>query len=81
MIPPACTLCDLVFSPPAGGELVYFALTAADAADLARMEANHISGHPPNAAWFCADHLEAAGRLTDQPLSDALSALRSASSR
>ena len=76
MMPPACTLCDVDFFPPEGGDLVYFLLTEEDAADIARMEANHISGHPPNAAWFCAAHLESASKRADQPLVTALAALR-----
>jgi len=78
MMPPCCCLCGADFFPPDGGDLVHFALTPQDAKDLKAMEANHISGHPPNAEWFCAAHLEQAQQLKGHALNAALQVLRDA---
>jgi hypothetical protein len=61
MMPPVCTICGKQFDP-AGDDcgLVYFSLRESDIEWDRKMEETHMVGHPPYAAWFCADHFKGA---------------------
>lgn len=74
MQPPICELCGTKFSE--GGKLVYFKRTPGDEEWYKLAEKPGFTGHPPNAAWFCEEHLAAAENLREIYFSDAIKALR-----
>lgn len=71
MKPPICEVCDDRFDPDSG-ELLEFEETASDAEWHRRSAREGVVGHPPNVAWFCADHADRARTLTDRTLVAAL---------
>lgn len=75
MKPPICELCGDRFDPDSG-ELLEFERAASDAEWYERAEADDFVGHPPNVAWFCAEHSARARTLTDRTLIDALEMMR-----
>ncbi len=79
MKPPMCELCSSGFdlSDPELGDLLYFKKTASDKAWYKKAEEPGFVGHPPNAAWFCGDHIKKAKELLDFPLGEALQQMRS----
>lgn len=76
MKPPICEHCDERFDPTEGG-LVRFAPTPESEAWHARAAAEPgFVGHPPDQAWFCGAHVDAARSLAGSTLADALRSLR-----
>lgn len=76
MMPPECEICGKDFDPDDEGGLVYFKKTEECIQFEKRAEENGIVGHPPNAGWFCGEHVEAATKLIHLPLDEALGILR-----
>lgn len=76
MMPPMCEICEKDFDPDKEGALVYFKKTEESLAFERRAEEQGIVGHPPNAAWFCGDHIEVGKRLIHLPLDEALGIMR-----
>lgn len=74
MKPPICELCGDRFDPDSGA-LLEFERTASDAEWHRHAATQSVVGHPPNVAWFCADHADRARTLTDRSLVDALEAM------
>jgi len=62
MMPPECTYCgrDQAEYPDLGFDLIYFKPTAEDDAWHMHAMEEGTDGHPPNAFWFCNDHIEKA---------------------
>lgn len=60
MMPPNRCLCDKELQTGDECELICFHKTPEQEAWYAEAEARLIPDHPPNCAWFCKDHLEAA---------------------
>lgn len=75
MKPPICELCDDPVDPESG-ELLEFERAPADTERYERADVGGFVGHPPNVAWFCAEHSARARTLTDRTLVDALEAMR-----
>jgi hypothetical protein len=74
--PPICEHCDERFGPADGG-LVTFAPTPESEAWHARAATEPgFVGHPPDQAWFCGAHVDAARSLAGRTLADALRSLR-----
>ena len=74
MKPPECTICNKRFFD--GGGLVYFSETSEDKKQNERLRQKDIVGHPPNAFWFCKDHIISARKLSDLTKTEALEILR-----
>lgn len=78
MMPPNCCLCDKGLETGDECELICFQKTPEQEAWHAEAETRLIPDHPPNCAWFCADHVEAARSLVDLDLARALAAIQAA---
>ncbi len=78
MIPPICELCFKDFrDEEEGGDLLYFKMTEKGREFEKRTEEEPgFTGHPPDAAWFCNEHLEEAKKLTHLTLDEAMVILR-----
>ncbi|MHA1793410.1 MAG: hypothetical protein ACTSVI_12240 [Promethearchaeota archaeon] len=76
MRPPRCAICDKRFDPGEGGDIIYFKERESDIKWRERMKAEGKVGHPPNAEWFCAEHLEEAKKLASLPINEAFEKLR-----
>ena len=74
MKPPECCICDKRFFE--GGGIVYFVETQEDKIQNNRLREKGMTGHPPNAFWFCKDHIESAKELTNLTKLEALKLLR-----
>ncbi len=74
MKPPICELCDKDFNPDEGGGLIYFKKTE-KGLEFDRKVEQGMVGHPPYAAWFCQNHVEAARKVTNLTLEEALEKL------
>ena len=74
MKPPECTICDKRFL--AGGGLVYFSETPEDKKQNERLKQKGMVGHPPNAFWFCDEHIASAQKLAELTKTEALELLR-----
>lgn len=76
MKPPICEFCSHDFRASADeGGLVYFKKTEANAAWHRKQEAEGFVGHPPEAAWFCGLHYQAAKELSHLTLPEAMRVL------
>ena len=74
MKPPECTICDKNFFK--GGGLIYFIETPEDKIQNERLNTKGMVGHPPNAFWFCEDHIQSARNLKHLTKIEALESLR-----
>ena len=74
MKPPECTICNKRFFE--GGGLVYFSETPEDKKFNERLRLKSMVGHPPNAFWFCEEHIAYAKKLADLNKIQALELLR-----
>lgn len=75
MLPPYCCICQR----ECGSErLVTFRETEAGRVFARRVEEEGITGHPPDAQWFCDEHYELVKDLTDLTFPEALQAMRRA---
>ena len=72
MMPPTCCLCDLSDQKDNEFNLVYFASTPEVKQWQHEMDTSGLTGHPPNAAWFCQFHFPAAKRLSSLPIDQAM---------
>ena len=75
MRPPICDICGKSFDPDKEGELLYFKETEKSREFEKKAEEEGFVGHPPNAAWFCGEHLEHARKLSHLTLDEALEIL------
>jgi len=76
MMPPTCCLCDLSDQKDNEFNLVYFASTPEVKQWQYEMDTSGLTGHPPNAAWFCQFHFPAAKRLSSLPIDQAMAELK-----
>jgi len=76
MMPPECCLCDLPGGTDNEFNLVYFASTPEVKQWQHKMEESGLTGHPPNAAWFCQFHFPAADQLSSLPIDQAMTELK-----
>jgi len=80
MRPPMCALCHADLNQ--GGGLLHFALDERAQAWHTKADASpSFVGHPPEAEWFCAKHVEAARALLHLSRTDALTQLRAEGGR
>jgi len=75
MRPPICVICGKRFYPPEGGEIVYFKETESVKEWRKRVKKEGIVAHPPNAEWFCKEHLSLALKYKHLPIKEALKAI------
>ena len=76
MVPLNCCFWEKGLDTGDGGELICFRRTPEQSAWYAEAEARLIPGHPPDCAWFCADHIEVVRPLVDLDLGQALATIR-----
>lgn len=76
MMPPECCLCAPSGQKESESNLVYFASTPEVKQWQHEMDKSGLTGHPPNAAWFCQLHFPAAKRLSSLPIDQAMSQLK-----
>lgn len=76
MRPPICDVCDREFDPDREGGLLYFKETIEGRAFDKRVDEEGITGHPPDAGWFCGRHYKKARKLLDLTIDEALKELR-----
>jgi hypothetical protein len=76
MMPPICEICEMDFDPDEGGALLYFRKTEESRKFERKAEETGMVGHPPNAGWFCGNHVKAAKQLIHLPLDEALRFLK-----
>ncbi|MCH2212550.1 MAG: hypothetical protein MK110_14695 [Fuerstiella sp.] len=76
MMPPNCCLCDKGLETGAECKLLCFHKTPEQENWYAEADSRLIPDHPPNCAWFCNDHIDAAEALVDLDLDQALEILR-----
>ncbi len=74
MKPPECSICNKRFFE--GGGIVYFSETPEDKKINKRLKSKDMVGHPPNAFWFCEEHITSAKKLIDLTKIEALELLR-----
>lgn len=78
MMPPECSCCGREQSdfPSMKFEIVYFKRTPEDEDWYRRSEEEGWEGHPPNAYWFCSDHLELALKYESLNVKEAMSKIK-----
>jgi len=76
MRPPICEICDSEFLFDHSSGLLYFKVTPEGREFDRRVREEGITGHPPDAGWFCEEHYEKAVKLTHLTLSEALKTIR-----
>jgi hypothetical protein len=76
MIPPICEICYRKFNPDKEGDLVYFKKTKKGEEFEEKAKEEGFVGHPPDATWFCGDHLEEAKKLTHLTIDEAVGMLK-----
>lgn len=76
MKPPICEICHREFNPDKEGGLVYFRQTKKGREFARRAEEEGITGHPPDAAWFCGSHSEEAKKLVHLTIGEAMEILK-----
>ena len=76
MMPPICEICSREFDPDKEGGLIYFKETEKGRAFERRAKAEKITGHPPDAAWFCGAHYEEAEKIVHLTIDDAVKNLK-----
>jgi len=76
MMPPICEICSKRFDPDKEGGLVYFKETGNGREFDRRVAGEGITGHPPDALWFCGEHTEEAKRLSGMNAAEALRLMR-----
>jgi len=62
-MPPKWEICSKEFNPDKEGGLIYFKETEKGRAFERRAKVEKITGHPPDAAWFCGLHYKEAEKL------------------
>jgi len=72
MMPPICEICSREFDPDEEGGLIYFKETEDGRAFERRVKEEGITGHPPDAAWFCGLHYGEAEKLVHLTIDDAI---------
>ena len=77
MRPPICEICDRDFNPDSRSGLLYFKETSEGREFDKRVSEEGITGHPPDAGWFCEEHYGKAKKLTYLTLSEALKNIQS----
>jgi hypothetical protein len=75
MKPPICRICLKRLNPKEGG-LVYFKKRPSDLEWDEKMKRPGMTGHPPYADWFCAEHYKEAKELENLTIDEALKKLR-----
>ena len=76
MRPPICEICDQAFEIHHEGGLLYFKGSPEGIEFNRRVEEEAITGHPPNAGWFCGKHYNRAKNLVNLTLQEAISEIR-----
>ena len=76
MKPPICAVCYKEFLDSDEGGLIYFKKRKSDKKWESAMRKEGLVGHPPYAEWFCVDHYNAAKKLKDLPINEAMAKLR-----
>jgi hypothetical protein len=72
MRPSICEICHKEFDPRNEGGLIFFKETSEGREFHSRVEKEGITGHPPDAGWFCEDHYEEAEKRKHLTLGEAL---------
>lgn len=72
MRPPICEICEKYFNPDEAGGLVYFKETEAGREFERKCREEGMVGHPPDAGWFCGEHVELAKNLKHLTIDEAL---------
>lgn len=72
MRPPICEVCHKEFDPRNEGGLIFFKETVEGRAFHKKVEEEGITGHPPDAGWFCQNHYEEAEKRKHLTLGEAL---------
>ena len=76
MKPPICEICYRKFNPDEEGGLIFFKQTEKGKEFDRRVREEGITGHPPDAAWFCGLHSEEAKKLAHVTIDEAMKSLR-----
>ena len=76
MRPPICEICDTEFDFHLKGGLLYFKETPEGKEFDRRVEEEAITGHPPDAGWFCSKHYSQAEELVHLTIQEAISIIR-----
>jgi len=76
MKPPVCEICHREFNPDKEGGLVFFRETEKGREFERRARREGITGHPPDAAWFCGSHSEEAKELAHLTIDEAMEILK-----
>ena len=76
MKPPICVICYRRFNPDDGGGLIYFKQTKKGREFDRLVKEEWITGHPPDAEWFCGAHSEEAKKLMYLTISEAEKTLK-----
>jgi len=76
MRPPICEVCNVRFDPNVEGGLLFFKKTRKGIEFNRKVAEEGFTGHPPDAGWFCGTHIEAAKKLSNLTINQALSVLR-----
>jgi hypothetical protein len=63
MQPPICEICFKRFDPDVEGDLVFFKETEKGREFDRHVREENISGHPPDAVWYCGEHVGEAKML------------------
>lgn len=74
MKPPICHICHKRFQNEGG--LIYFAHDVATQRFLELSKQPGFVGHPPNAAWFCAEHFQQALQFKHLTLTQAVQLMK-----
>jgi len=77
MRPPICEICDLDFDPDNKIGLLYFKETLEGREFDKRVSEEGITGHPPDAGWFCEEHYTEDVKLIHLTISEVLKIIRS----
>jgi len=77
MRPPICEICDQDFDPDSKSGLLYFKESQEGREFDRRVSEEGITGHPPDAGWFCEEHYHEAVKLTHLTIREALKIIRS----
>ena len=76
MRPPICDICNRDFDSDLEGGLFYFKETTEGKEFDRRVEEEGITGHPPDAGWFCGKHITQAQKLVHLSIGKALNAMK-----
>ena len=77
-MPPKCTRCgkEAIDYPNLEFDLIYFKPTEQDKIWEKRVEDEGLVGHPPNAYWFCAKHIEKAKKYESLHAQEAMQSIK-----